>query len=197
LHPSANPSVFAVCTDEGLLDELKRLEAKVLEEGQIGGMNGVLLAAASARKIPAACLMGEIPFFAAGVPNPKAGKSVIEVFSVLSGISIPVGELAKQAHTVDKALLDLLHKLQEAARQNAEEGDDVSTPFDIPAPDEENSESDELGGVDAGARARIESLFDAAEHDRSRAVELKELLDRLGAFGEYEDRFLDLFKRGE
>jgi hypothetical protein len=38
-------------------------------------------------------------------------------------------------------------------------------------------------------------LFDAARQDRAKAFELKQELDRLGRFAEYEDRFLDLFKR--
>ena len=46
---------------------------------------------------------------------------------------------------------------------------------------------------DAG-RQRINRLFTQAAKDRSKAFELKQELDRLGVFKEYEDRFLDLFK---
>ena len=54
-------------------------------------------------------------------------------------------------------------------------------------PDEERlSEEDER---------RIEMLFREASQDRSKAYELKSELDRLGVFADYEDRFLDLFKR--
>ena len=42
---------------------------------------------------------------------------------------------------------------------------------------------------------RIEELFDVAKRDRSKAFELKRELDRLELFKEYEDRFLDLFKK--
>jgi hypothetical protein len=41
---------------------------------------------------------------------------------------------------------------------------------------------------------RIEELFDQAESDRSKAFELKQVLDQLHVFKDYEDRFLDLFK---
>ncbi len=41
---------------------------------------------------------------------------------------------------------------------------------------------------------QIEQLFAEARKDRSRAYELKQELDRMGLFGEFEDRFLDLFK---
>ena len=38
-------------------------------------------------------------------------------------------------------------------------------------------------------------VFDHAGKDRSKAFELKRELDRLNVFKEYEDRFLDLFKK--
>ena len=44
-------------------------------------------------------------------------------------------------------------------------------------------------------RERIETLFAQAKSDRTKAFELKHVLDRLGVFKEYEDRFLDLFKK--
>ena len=43
----------------------------------------------------------------------------------------------------------------------------------------------------------IEQLFEQASKDRSKAYELKRELDRLEVFPEYEDRFLDLFKKPE
>ena len=44
---------------------------------------------------------------------------------------------------------------------------------------------------------RIERLFKQVKQDRSKAYELKGVLDRLGVFKDYEDRFLDLFKKPE
>ena len=44
-------------------------------------------------------------------------------------------------------------------------------------------------------RERIERLFEQAKQDRSTAYELKRELDRLEVYREYEDRFLDLFKK--
>ncbi|EMI15769.1 hypothetical protein RMSM_07296 [Rhodopirellula maiorica SM1] len=66
----------------------------------------------------------------------------------------------------------------------------------------EPEESDESTGdewmlasqLSAEDQQRIESLFEVAQTDRSRAFELKSELDRLGVFADYENRFLDLFK---
>jgi hypothetical protein len=46
-------------------------------------------------------------------------------------------------------------------------------------------------------RSASKMLFERAVKDRSKAFELKQELDRLGVFKDYEDRFLDLFKKAE
>lgn len=51
------------------------------------------------------------------------------------------------------------------------------------------------GSVPRAARARIEELFAAVSRGETHPSELKEELDRWGVFREYEDRFLDLFRR--
>ncbi len=51
------------------------------------------------------------------------------------------------------------------------------------------------GGLPRGARARIEEMFAAVARGAINPAELKAELDRWGVFGEYEDRFLDLFRR--
>jgi uncharacterized protein len=51
--------------------------------------------------------------------------------------------------------------------------------------------------LDFSTKNRIEQMFTEARKDRGRAMRLKDELDRLGAFKQYEDRFLDLFKRAE
>ena len=45
-----------------------------------------------------------------------------------------------------------------------------------------------------GEEQRIEQLFEEAKQNRSKAYVLKQELDRLEVFADYEDRFLDLFK---
>jgi len=59
-------------------------------------------------------------------------------------------------------------------------------------PQEQMSGDEDIGPED---RDHIEQLFEQAGRDRSNAYELKRELDRLGLYKEYEDRFLDLFKK--
>lgn len=193
LHPSQSPRVFGVATKADMLDDLQRLEVKLLEEGQIGGMNGLLLGAASERGLPGMCLMGEIPYFAAGVPNPKAAKAVLDAFGLMAGLELDLDELNKDSEMIDRALLEMLEKMQ---RQG--EASDIEAPSEGDESVEREAETAPAGpALDAETRDRIERMFGDAQRDRARAVQLKKELDRLGAFHLYENRFLDLFKRAE
>ena len=200
LHPTDEPRVFAAATDNDGLQDLKQHDVEILEEGQISGLNGVLLAAGAERGLSGACLLGELPFFAAGVPNPKASKVVLDVFAKLAGLDIDFSELDEQAEAVQQGLLDLLEQMKESSKSGGE-GE-----FDLPEfaqqPDEEdegNGEQDQARPpeIDEATRRRVESMFQEAQQDRTKAFQLKEELDRLGIFEQYEDRFLDLFKKAE
>ena len=50
-------------------------------------------------------------------------------------------------------------------------------------------------GIPRYTRYAIEQLFEEAHRDRTKVTELEAELRRWGLFGEYEDRFLDLFRK--
>lgn len=198
IDPRAEPRVLAVTApDDSLHDELRQANVEVLEEGEIGGLNGVLLAAAAAEGLPGIGLLGEFPYFATSLPNPKASRAVVGAFSRLAGIPVDLTALDQQAAEVEKGLIELLDRLEHEAEEASE--------AEAAAAEEDEDETvelvDEVPGAPEGlsrdVRARIETLFERARHDRQAALELKAELDRQGVFKKYEDRFLDLFKRGE
>lgn len=192
-HPQDEPGVLAAATNPALRDELARHGAQPLAEGQISGLNGLLLAVAAERGIEAACLLGEIPYFAAGVPNPKASLAVLRVFASVAGLRLDLTALEEESRAVEEQLVHLLEQLSAV-------GEHVARHLSGEEDREETSEAGEEPrepDLDLAARQRIEELFAAARRDRARAVELKKELDRHGAFDAYEDRFLDLFKKGE
>ena len=214
LHPTDQPRVFGVSTDPQLLEQLKTLEVEILKEGQISGLNGVLLAAGVERSMPGICLLGELPYFAAGVPNPKASHAALEVFTTMVGVDIDFAELDQQAKMVEKGLIQLLEKLEQAAREQAEAGGESFTVPEFAAADEDdddegNGETDETAKpesspavnkgpeLDYATRRRIDAMFESAHENRDRAFHLKRELDRLGVFKQYEDRFLDLFRKAD
>lgn len=184
MHPDRESRVFAAATDQTNLDELKRMELTVLEDGNIGGLNGVLLGAAAEAGLPGACLLGEMPHVFAQLPFPKASLAILEVFSAIAGIDLDLTELAEQVRAVQEQLGELLARVEEQVGRQEFEEEEGAAPE--PAGEEPTAAAD---------RDRIEELFDRAEKDRSKAFELKQELDRLGLFKEYEDRFLDLFKK--
>ena len=209
MHPETQSRVFGAATDQPNLDELKRLELDLLDDGHIGGLNGVLLGAAAEAGLHGACFLGEMPQIFAQVPFPKASHAILDVFTTLSGIDVDLDELAEQARLVDQQLGEVLARIEEQARgqQSGGDGDDEddegSNGGDASGGDEDESPEDETAAEPeqpkrrSTARKRIEELFDEAGRDRSKAFELKQELDRLGVFKEYEDRFLDLFKKAE
>lgn len=197
VHPQAEPRVQVAATEPGLLASLRERGADALQKGQIAGLNGVLLAAAAARGIEAACLLGEVPFFATQVPNPKASRAILRLFCEVAGIPLDLAAMDAHAEIVEVQLVKHLDDLQRASEALAERASEFfggsaegaaadAERSDFPAPDRD---------VAPEVEARIEEQFAAARHDRSRAAALKALLDEHGLFRRYEDRFLDLFRK--
>lgn len=193
MRPDAASRVFAAATNKENLEELRRLELDVLEEGNIGGLNGVLLAAAAEAGLHGACLLGEMPHIFAQLPFPKASLAILDVFRDMAGFDIDLGELADQAKSVEEQLGELLARVEQQYGEPPADDDSADDEGEFtPEAVEVEEEAEEVGPAE---RDRIERLFDRAGKNRSRAFELKQELDRLGLFKEYEDRFLDLFKK--
>jgi proteasome assembly chaperone (PAC2) family protein len=192
IHPQAAPRVFAVANETDLLPELARQEVEVLREGQISGLNGVLLAAAAERNIEAFCLLGEMPFFAVSVPNPKASAQVLQIFTRMAEIDLDFRSIDSQSREVEARLSEALDRMNIGG-----EGGTEGVSFTVSDYSVEEAGDDKKSGLTPKEFSRIEAMFRRATSDRAKAVELKTELDRLGVFNEFEDRFLDLFKRGE
>lgn len=183
MHPEHPSRVFGAATDDVNLDELKRLELEVLEDGHIGGLNGVLLGAAAESGLRGACLLGEMPHIFSQLAFPKASLAILEVFTTMTGIELDLTELAEQSRAVEQQLGELLAQ--------------VEKDYGLQSPAEEEGYQPEAAEEEPSSSAdkhRLEALFLQAGTNRSKAYELKQELDRLGLFKEYEDRFLDLFK---
>lgn len=206
IDPRSNPKVYGVATEAGLLNEAREQGAVILKDGEITGLNGILPGVAASRGMDGLCLLGEIPFYASGTPNPKAAAAVLRVFTGLAGLKVDFTELDRQGRAIEIQLVQLLERLQQASGSQANlgepeekpefeaayEGDDEEAGGEAAEGDGESEPEVELS---ADVRARIERLFAEAEHDRAKALDLKAELDRHGAFKQYEDRFLDLFKK--
>jgi proteasome assembly chaperone (PAC2) family protein len=184
MHPEHRSRVFGVATDRESVEDIKRLELEILEDGNIGGLNGVFLGAAVESGIRGYCLLGEMPHIFSQLPFPKASLAILESFTIMTGIEVDFTELTDQAKAVEQQLGQLLSRVEQRFGEQESATDEAYT--------SEPAEESPGASVD---RAQIDVLFENARNDRSKAFELKQELDRLGVFKEYEDRFLDLFKK--
>lgn len=184
-HPSR---IFGAAVDPETLAKFRKQGAEILESGNINGLNGVLLAMASCRGLTGACLLGEIPHVFSQIPFPKASLAVLEFFTKMAGIDLDLSELRVQSKKVESTLEDFLKRME----QSLEEG-----PHEDAISDDDDDEEPPREVAGLKERKAVEKLFAEARGDRSRAYALKQELDRLGVFKEYEDQFLDLFKEHE
>lgn len=185
MRPEQPSRVFGAATDPASLEELKRLELEILVNGHISGLNGVLLGVAAEEGLRGVCLLGEMPHVFAQLPFPKASLAILEVFSTMLGTTIDLSELSEQVQASTEQLQELFHRVEEAYGMQFSDEEEASQL--TPPPQEEQ--------LSAADRQRIERLFRQAAEDRSKAFELKRELDRLGVFKQFEDRFLDLFRK--
>ena len=88
MRPEHESHVFGAAIDSRTLADFKRLDMKVLEEGQISGLNGVLLGIAADNGMRGGCLLGEMPSVFSQFPFPKASLAVLKAFSAMQGPSI-------------------------------------------------------------------------------------------------------------
>ncbi|MDY6917382.1 MAG: PAC2 family protein [Chloroflexota bacterium] len=120
-HHLQRPRVWAATSALGLNKEVRRYENTVLmseiegleEQGNITGLNGLLLGLAKKRGLESICLMGEIPDYLsrAPFPYPRAAKSVLEVLSRLLGIEVDYDPLDRMAERIDEVVETLYDSL--------------------------------------------------------------------------------------
>jgi len=183
MHPMHESRVFGVTTHEHGLNVLQQLELTLLEDGHIGGLNGVLLGVAGNMGLEGTGLLGEMPHIFAQSSFPKASLAVLRVFTTIAGIDLDFAEMEEQVRSMDEHFGNLLAQLEKRLSEKSNEDNESSDVDVLESPPQSDDD-----------RNRIEQLFERAAADRSRAYELKNELDRLGVFKEYEDRFLDLFR---
>lgn len=114
IDPRSDPRVFAFASEPKLLSDVRRLGAEVFWDGEVTGLNAVLLSAAIDRQMAGACLLGEFPYFASSIPNPKAAAAVLRMFACLGGVQFSLDEIEGEAKRLEPELCELHDRLKEA-----------------------------------------------------------------------------------
>jgi proteasome assembly chaperone (PAC2) family protein len=187
LQPSR---VWYAATTAELKNELSRYGLLLLKEGQISGMNGLFLGLAKQAGMKGFCLLGEIPLYTIQIENPKASAAVAEAIGQLLNIKIDTSGLLQQARNMEGEINRLLEFLQLGPQGPA-------GPIGEEEVEKIKKTLSQLTKLPASVKDKIERMFAEAKQDISRVGELKALLDRWNVYREYEDRFLDLFRKAQ
>jgi hypothetical protein len=184
-----DPEVWYASTSLELNTSLKKFNLHKLNEGQISGMNGLFLGIAKREGLNGFCLLGEIPLYTIQIENPKASYAVLGAFSKIFGVHLDLSLLKEQAFTMENEINKLLDYLklgpQGMGPINEEEIERIKKTLG------------QLTKLPVSVKEKIEKLFSAAKGDLSKAGELKVELDRWNVYKEYEDKFLDLFRKAK
>jgi len=181
--------VWVASTHNDFLKTFEKLGLKVLKEGQISGLNGIILGVGKRKGIKGACLLGEIPFYTVQIENPKATVSILEVISKYLEINLNLSPIVKRSKFIEEEIDKLITYLK------------GETPMVGPTPlseddiDKIKKDLATYTKLPQSARGKIEDFFKEARNDITLANKLKKELDHWNVYKEYEDRFLDLFKR--
>lgn len=180
------PGVWFTATSKEMNSILKKYNFNLLQEGQISGMNGLFLGIAKREGLAGFCLLGEIPLYTIQIENPKASYAVLDGLKKMLNLEIDLSGLLEEQRVLEEEINKLLEYLKIGAPQG-------------PIGEEEIEKiKKSLAGLTKlplSVKERIEKLFSDAKADLGRANELKAELDRWNVYKEYEDRFLDLFKK--
>lgn len=172
--------VFGVANKISLKDLFIPYGIEILDQGQISGLNGLLLGFAGLRDIEAACFLATMPQYAVNIPNPKASREILRVFENLLKIKIDMDNLDEAVLQMSKSMADIEDRIQETFMSSE-------------MIEDEEIEEDK---VPQYVMEKIENLFQEIKMKRSneKAAQLKKELDHWNLYNLYEDRFLGLFR---
>lgn len=181
-------NIWFCATSKELSSNLKKYNFNLLSEGQISGMNGLFLGIAKKEGFPGFCLLGEIPLYTIQIENPKASYAVLEALSKVFNLQIDLSSLSDQAHIMEEEINKLLDYLKLGAPSGPIGEEDI---------EKIKKSLSQLTKLPLSIKEKFEKLFSEAEKDIAKANELKVELDKWNVYMEYEDRFLDLFKKSK
>ncbi|MCX5714285.1 MAG: PAC2 family protein [Candidatus Omnitrophica bacterium] len=185
------PKVWFCATSTQIKEELKKYNLNLMDEGTISGMNGLFLGLAKSEGIDGFCMLGEIPLYTIQIENPKASYAVLEALNRILSLGLDLSALMNQSHAVEEEINKLLDFLK-VGNPGHSEG---------PIGEEEieriKKSLGQLTKLPRSVKERIDKLFKEAKSDITKATELKKELDTWNVYKEYEDQFLDLFKKSQ
>ena len=135
IHHTMKPRGWTVPNTEELISEMRRYPNAILMsdiegrggEGNITGLNGLLLGVARKRGLKGICLLGEVPVYISQFPTPypEASKSILEILSHALGIRIDLSTLERLAQEVGQRIEELYEMIPPEIREHIDRLKDV------------------------------------------------------------------------
>ncbi len=185
------PKVWLAVTTQKLIAEFQGLDVRPMESGQISGLNGLFLGVAKKQKLHGACFLGEISFYAGQIENPRSSMVVLNALTKFLDIKLDLNELSLAGKVMEEEIARLMDHFKDSVMPDEHEKpittDDIEKIKNILAHQSQ---------IPNSAKRQIEDLFLKAREDVACALELKRKLDEWNVYRDYEDRFLELFRKG-
>lgn len=93
------PKVWGCTTRNTTLEKMKSHDILPMNEGQISGLNGLLVGVAGSFGMTANCLLGELPYYATQIAYYPASCAVLEKFAAMTGLRLNLDSLRQQGKT--------------------------------------------------------------------------------------------------
>jgi len=104
--------VWVASTHNETVKAFEKIGAKVLVEGQISGLNGIILGVGKRKNIKGICLLGEIPFYTVQIENPKAIAKVLEMMNNHLKLDLNLTSLRERAKFIEEEIDKLISYLK-------------------------------------------------------------------------------------
>ncbi|MCD6583723.1 MAG: proteasome assembly chaperone family protein, partial [Candidatus Omnitrophica bacterium] len=162
----SEPSLWVVATHPQLLETFKKFNIKVLLQGQISGLNGLILGVAKQFKVKGICLLAEIPIYTVQIENPKASGKILKVLDKYLRLNLNLMPLTERARFIEEEIDKLIAYLKGEPLPQG--------PLPLSEEDIEKIKKDLAAytKLPQSAREKIEALFKEAKKDISKAREL-------------------------
>ncbi|MFP3870988.1 MAG: PAC2 family protein [Syntrophobacteria bacterium] len=123
--------VWVTATNSELLNEFVPYCQRVLREGQVSGMNGLLLGVGKERGLEGVCLLGEIPFYTTQIENPRVSMAVLHVLKQVLELEVDLEELEELARHTEKEIDQYLLELQQREKEEEKATEDQEGPVTV------------------------------------------------------------------
>ncbi|NLE03503.1 MAG: hypothetical protein GX638_01700 [Crenarchaeota archaeon] len=122
--PFDTPLVYFTATSPSVFEEMKKLDLKSLDQGIIGGENGLIIGLAKKRDIEGICLLAETHGYQTSqgeyVTDAKAAKAALNVLNRMLSLKVNMEPMDKQAEQMDELLVKM-GEIERRVRQEMEQ----------------------------------------------------------------------------